>query len=149
MAKPVLFKKFRDEILTDEPSRNVTKKNAWGFHLIIDMSGCDERMASEKYVKVFFDELIKELDMVPLTKIMTARVDQKGNRGVSAVQMITTSSITFHGDDENMCIYLDIFSCKTYDRIKVVNTIVKYFKPKHMASQFLYRDAGPSEAKES
>jgi S-adenosylmethionine/arginine decarboxylase-like enzyme len=117
-------------------------RNAWGYHLVVDMSYCDDKMSSEICIRAFFRDLIERLEMMPLTELVIARMDEEGNRGISAVQMITTSSITFHGDDETMSVYLDVFSCKRYDEDDVLHTIETYFRPKHVSSRMLYRNAG-------
>jgi S-adenosylmethionine/arginine decarboxylase-like enzyme len=117
-------------------------RNAWGYHLVVDMCGCNDKMSSEAYVEEFFKFLITKLEMTPLTDLVIGRMDEDGNRGISAVQMITTSSITFHGDDETMSVYLDVFSCKKYERQDVLTSIEAYFNPKHVTTQFLYRNAG-------
>jgi len=70
------------------------------------------------------------------------RMDNERGRGVSGVQLITTSTITFHGDDEKWCVYLDVFSCKAYDPKVVFDYVKECFTPKYIGHKFLYRDAG-------
>jgi S-adenosylmethionine decarboxylase len=117
-------------------------KNSWGYHLLIDMSKCNENIDSTEAVKQFFGELIKELDMKPLSDIMVKKVDGEEGRGISAVQMITTSSITFHSDDEERSVYLDVFSCKNFKEKQVLDFAKDFFQPENCASQMIFRDAG-------
>ena len=118
------------------------RRNSWGFHLLIDMSGCNDKMDNMAAVKDFFDVLIETLKMKKLTPIMVKRVSGEEGRGLSAVQMITTSSITFHGDDDKRCVYLDVFSCQNFKKKAVLDLVRKTFEPEHLASQMIYRDAG-------
>jgi S-adenosylmethionine/arginine decarboxylase-like enzyme len=117
-------------------------KDSWGFHLLIDMSKCNERIDSVDAVETFFDELIEELDMKPLSDIMIKKVEGEDGRGISAVQMITTSSITFHSDDDKRSVYLDIFSCKDFNPKQALKFVCDFFQPKEHAAQMIYRDAG-------
>jgi S-adenosylmethionine/arginine decarboxylase-like enzyme len=117
-------------------------KDSWGFHLLVNCSSMNEKMDSEKEIEKFYNELIKELKMKKLTDFFCIKVHGEDGRGISAFQMITTSHISMHFDDDHRCGYLDIFSCKNFDPKVVVKMIDKYFKPKKIASQFIYRDAG-------
>jgi 8-oxo-dGTP pyrophosphatase MutT (NUDIX family)/S-adenosylmethionine/arginine decarboxylase-like enzyme len=117
-------------------------KKSWGFHLLVDMSGCNGSMDDEDAVREFFATLIEKIEMKILSPIMIERVEGEEGRGLSAVQMITTSSITFHADDDKMCIYLDIFSCKDFDVDDALDLIEDTFDPKAIAYRLIYRDAG-------
>lgn len=142
-------KKFKDFILADEPNPPV-KRKSWGFHLLTDMSGCDEKMDSPAYIKKFFTELISDLKMVKLSEIMIKDGPyDTGGHGLSAVQLINTSSITLHTDTKNMCVYLDIFSCKDFKQETIIPVIKKFFNPKHIVHQMIYRDAGLQQGKAS
>lgn len=119
------------------------KDKSWGFHLLINCSGLDEKIDSEEDVREFFNELIKALKMKKLTEFFYKKVDNKEEgRGLSAFQMITTSHIAMHFDDAGRTGYLDIFSCKTFDPDTVIKMVKKYFKAKKIATQFIYRDSG-------
>ena len=121
-------------------------KDSWGFHLLIDMSECNEKIDDEAAIEQFFGDIITELKMKPLSEIMIKKVDSgEEGRGISAVQMITTSSITFHSDDEERSVYLDIFSCKDFDPKHALEFACKTFEPKEHAAQLIYRDAGPKK----
>lgn len=134
---------MKSEVLADEP--NPPKKSkSWGFHLLIDMSECNENIDSVEAVESFFSQLIDELDMKPLSEIMVKKVDGEEGRGVSAVQMITTSSITFHSDDDKRSVYLDVFSCREFKPEQVLDFACDFFQPKEHAAQMIYRDAGLS-----
>lgn len=135
----------KTEMLADEPNPP-GKKKSWGFHLLIDMSDCNDRIDDVKEVEQFFTDIIADLDMKPLSPCMVKKVDDpsEDSRGVSAVQMITTSSITFHSDEDERSVYLDIFSCRDFDPHQVLDFVQNYFEPSRMAHEMIYRDAGLS-----
>jgi S-adenosylmethionine/arginine decarboxylase-like enzyme len=136
-----LVKSFK-ELISDEPNPPPVKES-WGFHLLIDMSGCEGPMDSPPEVKRFFEDIIKKLKMKPLTPIKVVTVDDKEEgRGLSAIQMITTSHIAMHTDDEYACAFMDIFSCKLMEPNDVLPLIREFFKPKRLSFKFIYRDAG-------
>lgn len=118
------------------------KPQHWGYHLLLDVSDCNKNIDDEDAIRTFLKELITALDMKALTKPQIIRVDNEDGRGVSAVQMITTSSITFHGDDEAYSAYIDIFSCKVFKPETAIKLVQDHFKPKHIGKLWLYRDAG-------
>lgn len=118
------------------------KPDHWGYHLIIDMSNCNRDIDDEKAVKAFFRQLVADLKMKTLTDVEIVRPKKEEGRGLTAVQVITTSSITFHGDDDKWSVYLDIFSCKPFDPKVAISLIKKCFAPKHIGGLWLHRDAG-------
>lgn len=96
-------------------------------------------MDNHDVIKSFFANLLKDLEMKPLSDLQLISVDNKEGRGTSAVQMITTSSITFHSDDKYYCAFIDIFSCKSYDPHSVIELVKKYFAPQKIKTKFLNR----------
>jgi S-adenosylmethionine/arginine decarboxylase-like enzyme len=126
-----------------QPVRNNTKTEHWGSHLLIDFSSANRKIDDESAIENFFKQLFKELDVKPLSKLTIARAPPKEGRGLSACQLLTTSSVTLHTDNEGMDGYLDCFVCKSYDPLKVINLVTKYFEPKHVGVGFLHRDARP------
>jgi len=123
------------------------KSKSWGFHLLVDCSNCNDKIDSPDDIEEFFDQVIKKLKMKKLTEFFYEKVEGEEGRGVSAFQMITTSHISMHFDDEKRSGYLDIFSCKEFDPAPVVKMIKEYFEPKGIASQFIYRSAGMIKGK--
>lgn len=113
----------------------------WGYHLLLDMGGCNDRINNESVVTRFVMDLVKKIKMKPIGAPMVVYVDDEEGKGVSAVQLITTSTITFHGDAEGNRLFLDVFSCKHYDSIEVIEFTQEWFKPKTTKATFHYRDA--------
>lgn len=127
--------------LADVPGKPINKTH-WGYHLLLDASGCNKNIDDPDMVKLFLKMLVKELDMKPIGEPTIIKVSDQEGRGVTGVQVITTSTITFHGDDQEWCVYLDVFSCKTYDPRLVFKLFTRFFKPKHYGYKWILRDAG-------
>jgi S-adenosylmethionine/arginine decarboxylase-like enzyme len=121
---------------------NKNKNKHWGYHLLLDISGCNKNIDDEKVIEKFLKTLVKEIKMKPLGDPIIVRVDsKKEGRGVSAVQIIESSTITCHFDDEGNAGYIDIFSCAPYEPKVAIDCIKKFFEPKHIGDLFIYRDA--------
>ena len=115
--------------------------HAWGYHLLLDLYDCNDKIDDVAAVETFFNDIIAELKMKTLTPIMIKKVTGEQGRGISAVQMITTSSITFHSDDDDKrSAYIDLFSCKTFNPKQAVEFTCKYFEPKRHVARLIYRD---------
>ena len=65
-----------------------------------------------------------------------------GNKkGYTLVQLIETSNITAHFVEEKNDLYLDVFSCKTFDEKTVREVVNHYFGPAGMDTLLIQRDA--------
>lgn len=117
----------------------------WGYHLILDCSGSDISLVTNKrHVENFARDLVDALDMTawgrPIVAHFAHPTDHTKN-GITLVQLITTSSITAHFVDYDGSFYLDIFSCKLFDGDRVIAVVEDYFKPTKIRPQFLTRQA--------
>ena len=106
--------------------------------MILGLYDCAD-LDSHAVIKAFFAELLKDLEMKALDDIKIITVDNNQGHGTSAIQLITTSSITYHADDKYRNAFIDVFSCKSFDPNIVINSIEKYFKPKHIQYKFIKR----------
>ena len=61
--------------------------------------------------------------------------------GWSAVQLIYTSSITCHFADDSGDFYLDIFSCKKFEKDIVIEYVKQYFSPFSVKDKYLLRQS--------
>lgn len=114
----------------------------WGYHLMLDCSGCNNNIKNKEQIYNFTKELVAAIDMVahgePIIEHLLPDTD---NSGFSLMQLITTSNICAHFVDSNNSAYIDIFSCKNFD-IEIAKSIVeKYFDPKHSKINFITRHA--------
>ena len=107
----------------------------------MDCSGCNPAINNGQKITSFIKHLVTEIKMNAVGKPLLHNFGTDVEGGWSALQLITTSSITMHGDNRVGSMYIDIFSCKPFDLKVAVKTVVEYFSPKFHNSMFLYRDA--------
>lgn len=132
--------------LEDKPKPRGPEGGHWGYHLLLDVSECNKKIDDEKAVILFLKDMVKLLKMTPIGEPIVVRVDtkEKGEsaRGMSAIQIITTSHISIHGDDDEWSAYIDIFSCAPYDPKVAIECVKKHFEPKHVGDIWIERDSG-------
>lgn len=134
---------LKDHELDDDYHKQVNGKGEhWGYHLMVDISEGNENIDNEDAIEAFIGDLVTALKMKRLGPPMIIRVNNQEGRGCTGVQVITTSTITFHGDDDEYSAYIDVFSCKVFDPQVALDLIQKYFQPKKMGKFWIYRDAG-------
>jgi len=118
------------------------KSRSWGYHFIVNAAGCDpEAIRSKDVIKAFSDELVKRIDMVAYGKPHIVRFGTSVQKGYTLVQLIETSCISAHFSEDTNEVYLDVFSCKTFQQKDALAVFTKYFSPKKMETKFLKRQA--------
>jgi len=113
----------------------------WGFHLLLDLSQCNSNIKDKVKIKDFIKQLIKTIKMKAVGETIIRNFGEGDTAGYSAMQLISTSSITLHAVNKFNSLYLDIFSCKDFEKEKAIDLAKEYFQPKYIKSKFLYRDA--------
>lgn len=116
-------------------------KESWGFELLMNLSGCAKTIDSRTVIRDYFKTIISEIKMKTLSPLIIERAPKNEGRGLSAMQLITTSTIVTHFDEAGDRAFIDIFSCKEFDRGVAERVTKEFFKPKKFISRFLYRDA--------
>lgn len=116
----------------------------WGKHLIIDMSAGDmDAVRSSEAIRRFVRELVDAIGMKaygePILKHFAEHLPDAA--GYSLVQLIETSAITGHFCDTSGDAYIDIFSCKDFDAGTAIEVVQRTFKPAHVSSTVLARQA--------
>lgn len=115
---------------------------SWGYHCILDASMCDQqRITDYDVVYNFAKELVREIDMVAFGEPQIVNFGSGNKAGFTLVQLIETSNICAHFCNDTGDVYLDVFSCKPFEKETVERVFEKYFKPMAVRSRFLYRDA--------
>lgn len=120
------------------------KSKSWGYHLILDCSGCNENISDPKIIKEVLQDLLKRTKMKAVGKpiIKFLKPGDPHLQGYSCLQLIETSSITMHlNDAPESSAYIDVFTCKDFDPQVAVDVIEEYFKPKKIKRKFLRRSA--------
>lgn len=118
------------------------KKTYWGYHLIIDASDCNpDAIRSYKTIYDFTKRLVKDIDMVAFGEPHIVDFGHGDKSGYSLVQLIETSNICGHFVNEYNDIYLDVFSCKPYDKEVVINLVKEVFEPNNVKTVMVNRQA--------
>jgi len=120
----------------------------YGQELIIDLHDCDsDTYDSREKIEEFFIALC---DKIKVEAADLTWWDYAGRpeeykqadtrwKGTSAVQFILTSSIVIHTLDELKCVYLNVFSCDTFDQEIVKEFAKQTFKGVIVSDQLVIR----------
>lgn len=120
---------------------------SYGYELIIDLHHCDISTFNRDSLRRFFKKLCAEIKM---TRCKLCFWDDVGvppeeqqaspyTKGTSAVQFILTSTIVVHTLDLLEAVYINIFSCKEFDKDKAEQLTREWFKAKECRSHFIER----------
>jgi S-adenosylmethionine/arginine decarboxylase-like enzyme len=119
----------------------------YGYELILDMHGCNSETFNRKSLRGYFKKLCDAIDMqrcklcfwddvgVPEKEQQTS----PHTKGTSAVQFILTSNVTIHTLDLMKAVYVNIFSCKPYDKNLAKKITIEWFKAQKCRSRFIER----------
>lgn len=115
----------------------------WGYHLMLDCSGCDiSKISSRQSIYDFAKDIVPKIGMQahgePIIEYM---LEGDPKQGWSLVQLITTSNITAHFLELDGTAYFDIFSCKEFDMNLAQDIVTIHFKPKKTRVNFITRQA--------
>jgi S-adenosylmethionine/arginine decarboxylase-like enzyme len=114
----------------------------WGYHLIINAGNCNrEAVTNPELISKFAKDLVKNIDMVAFGEPQVVHFGEGNKAGYTLVQLIETSNIVAHLCDESGDMYLDVFSCKTFDQNVVLQMVDDYFLPTRMNHHYLERQA--------
>ena len=116
----------------------------WGYHLILDCKFCEpEKLKDPENIKKFIKDLVDGIDMVAYGEPTLAHFATHNEHaaGYSLVQLIETSSITAHFAENIGELYLDIFSCKSFEIEDAKRIVREYFAPKSIKITYLTRQA--------
>jgi S-adenosylmethionine/arginine decarboxylase-like enzyme len=112
----------------------------WGYMLSIDAAKClPPAIRCPKHIECFTKKLVKEIDMTAYGKPQIVMFGEGNKRGYTLSQLITTSNITAHFCEEDNAFFLDIFSCKPFDKEVAKRVIQHHFYPKIMVEHYFER----------
>lgn len=96
------------------------------FHNIFDLENCNASIGNRDDLRAFVEQVAKAVDMKILEGPIVAQgVEQ--NPGFSALAIIDFSHISVHTFTNNREALIDVFSCKEYDRERVLQVCQKFF----------------------
>ena len=117
------------------PSKTMVS-GAYGHELVLDLHGCDAGLFNREHIDEFFTELCRLIDM---EKCDVHFWDDLGvppeeqqklphTKGTSAVCFIITSTIVVHTLDLLDAVYVNIFSCKSFNSTVATEFTNSWFK---------------------
>jgi S-adenosylmethionine/arginine decarboxylase-like enzyme len=122
--------------------RITRKRKSWGYHLLVNAAGCDhEAICSKERIREFAKRLVKGIDMVAYGEPQIVRFGTSVQKGYTLVQLIETSNITAHFSEDSDEVYLDVFSCKTFNPKDAIAIFKECFMPVKFTTTFLTRQA--------
>lgn len=101
----------------------------WGRELVLDLAGCDlATITSHAALAQFSVDLCKVIDMEMYGPPILERfaLDNPDAAGFTLLQLITTSSITFHFSERKRTAYGNVFSCKWFDADEATAFITRF-----------------------
>lgn len=122
-------------------------RKPYGFELLMDLHGCDTSKFNRESLDRYFEKLCKAIDMqrcerywwddvgVPEEEEQTS----PHTKGTSAVQFILTSTIVVHTLDLLKSVYVNIFSCKSFDKEVAEQITKEWFSAKESRTHFIER----------
>lgn len=120
---------------------------AYGYELMLDLHGCDVTKFNRTSLRKYFKKICKAIEMtrcelyfwddyrVPVRERQTSH----HTKGTSAVQFILTSTIVIHTLDLMKAVYVNIFSCKPFDKKIVIKLTHEWFAAKSCKTHFIER----------
>lgn len=113
----------------------------------MDLHNCDLSKFNRTSLRKYFAKLCEAIDMkrcelyfwddygVPAKE----KQNLAHTKGTSAVQFILTSNITIHTLDLLKAVYVNIFSCKSYDKQVAEKVTKEWFGAKKCRTRFIER----------
>lgn len=117
----------------------INGKKYYGKHFMLTGQKCNEKLLSLTEMEVFLKTLTKKIDMIAYKEPIVARFGDGIEVGISGVQLITTSAIMVHTNDDARDLYLDVFSCKWFDEQVVIDYVNEIFDPLFITDQTILR----------
>lgn len=128
---PNLIQEFKSSKQLDQEVIDRYKlEKPWGMNFSIDLYDCDSELIKDhKYIKKFIADVVKFIEMRAFGDPVVVHFgDDPKVSGISAMQLIETSSITAHFADISNTAHIDIFSCKPFRPHATAEFCKKYFK---------------------
>ena len=114
----------------------------WGQHLVLDLNGCPrERLTDAENLKCWVAALVDAIGMKAygepiIEHFATHSFDAAG---FTLLQLIETSNICAHFAENLGQVYIDVFSCKTFDNDAAIAVCRRFFAPVGCESTVLTR----------
>jgi S-adenosylmethionine/arginine decarboxylase-like enzyme len=115
--------------------------SAWGISCAIDIYECSpDTIRDPEAIRRFVAELCELIEMKPFGDTLVVHFGKEERvAGFSMVQLIETSLISAHFANQSNAVYLDIFSCRPYDKDAVVEFATRFFGGRRVSSTVTLR----------
>ncbi len=116
----------------------------WGQHLILDLAGCPrDRLVDADHLRAWVKDLVDAIKMQAYGEPQLEHFATHSHEaaGFTLLQLIETSNICAHFAENLGQVYIDIFSCKTFDNEDAVAVCRRYFEPQVVEQQVIERGA--------
>jgi len=112
----------------------------WGWELQLDCGVCNpESIRDPLLIKAFARDLVKAIDMKAYGDAMVVHFGTENKMGFTLVQLIETSNITAHFSEDTSSAFINVFSCKPFDKLIVREVVKNYFEPEVILMNFIER----------
>lgn len=136
------------------------QRKVYGYELILDLHDCAATGLHQtfiftffklcfrrRYLRAYFKSLCKTIRMEPakltfwddLWCFPWNRQTKPHTTGTSAVQFIITSNITIHYLELTNSAYINIFSCKEFNKQRAIDVTKTWFEPESCGSKIVER----------
>jgi S-adenosylmethionine/arginine decarboxylase-like enzyme len=119
----------------------------YGYELILDLHGCSISTFNRDSLDKYFATICKAIDMQKCERYWwddvgvpeEERQTSPHTKGTSAVQFILTSTIVVHTLDLLKAVYVNIFSCKAFDKDVAEQVTKQWFGATECRTHFIER----------
>ncbi|HUT57098.1 MAG TPA: S-adenosylmethionine decarboxylase [Phycisphaerae bacterium] len=121
---------------------DVSDEGIFGWELVLDLYECDQSIiTSRKGLLEFVKGICRELDLRPYAEPWAQRFGFSRGRtaGYTVVQLMEVSSVVGHFSEQSGSAYLNIFSCKPFDRTAIAEYCKDYLGSGRVQERFLVR----------
>lgn len=131
---------YEDEY-DDEIEDEFNEKRYWGMQTFINIYNADlALMQDPEHIEKYITDLCDLIRMNPHGKPTIERFGKGQLYGYSFTQLIETSCITGHFSEVDHKIYIDIFSCQSFEPKIAAYFSMDYFAGKNVEYRTVFRD---------
>ena len=112
----------------------------WGWELQLDCGVCNPKSIRDPLlIKAFARDLVKAIDMVAYGDPVVVHFGSEDKMGYTLFQLIETSCISAHYSEDTSSAFINVFSCKPFDKLIVKEIVKNYFEPEVILMNFIER----------
>lgn len=131
--------------MTANPATEAAEEQAveqpawWGKRMLIDFGGCDPAVIrNPTKMNLIITRLVARIGMQAYGPAQMQHFGEDDKAGWTIQQLITTSNIDFHANDESNSVFINLFSCKNFDENLALVFLAAAFGAAAHRSQTIY-----------